>query len=81
MVADDADVAEERGRVRRVVFCCGKVYYNLAAERKDLATTLEQRLKEASEFTRKLADLRAAAARDDIPSRYREMQKIRAALG
>ena len=30
---------------------------------------------------RKLADLRAAAARDDIPSRYRDMQKIRAALG
>jgi hypothetical protein len=30
---------------------------------------------------RKLADLRAAAERDDIPSRYRDMQKIRAALG
>ncbi len=29
---------------------------------------------------RKLADLRAAAERDDIPSRYREMQMIRAAL-
>ena len=30
---------------------------------------------------RKLADLRAAAARDDIPSRYRDVEKIRAALG
>ena len=30
---------------------------------------------------RKLADLRAAAARDDIPSRYRDVQTIRAALG
>jgi len=30
---------------------------------------------------RKLADLRAAAERDDIPSRYRDMQRIRAALG
>jgi hypothetical protein len=30
---------------------------------------------------RKLADLRSAAPRDDIPSRYRDMQTIRAALG
>ncbi len=30
---------------------------------------------------RKLADLRAAAERDDIPSRYRDVQRIRAALG
>jgi hypothetical protein len=29
---------------------------------------------------RKLADLRAAAERDDIPSRYRDLQTIRAAL-
>ncbi len=29
---------------------------------------------------RKLADLRAAAERDDIPSRYREVRRIRAAL-
>lgn len=29
---------------------------------------------------RKLADLRAAAERDDIPSRYRDVQTIRAAL-
>ena len=30
---------------------------------------------------RKLADLRAAAERDDIPSRYRDMRAIRVALG
>jgi hypothetical protein len=30
---------------------------------------------------RKLADLRAAAERDDIPSRYQDMKRIRAALG
>jgi hypothetical protein len=30
---------------------------------------------------RKLADLRAAAERDDIPSRYRDMEELRAALG
>ena len=30
---------------------------------------------------RKLADLRAAADRDDIPSRYQDVKKIRAALG
>jgi hypothetical protein len=29
---------------------------------------------------RKLADLRAAAERDDIPSRYRDLRSIRAAL-
>ncbi len=29
---------------------------------------------------RKLADLRAAAERDDIPSRYRDVRKIRTAL-
>ena len=30
---------------------------------------------------RKLADLRAAAERDDIPSRYRDLHSIRAVLG
>jgi hypothetical protein len=29
---------------------------------------------------RKLADLRAAAERDDIPSRYRDMRRIKSAL-
>jgi signal transduction histidine kinase len=50
-------------------------FLGLAAERKDLATTLERRLEEASEFTRKLAELE-----ETIESRTKELVDQRSKL-